>query len=54
LGFYTGAAFPEAYRGHLFVAPHGSWNRSDPVGYKVLHVPVEEGVPGPAKVFASG
>ena len=54
LGFYTGAAFPEAYHGDLFVALHGSWNRSDPVGYKVLHIPIEDGVPGPVMDFAAG
>ncbi len=36
LKFYTGTAFPEAYRGQLFVAEHGSWNRSEPVGYRVM------------------
>jgi glucose/arabinose dehydrogenase len=54
LGFYTGVAFPEAYHGDLFVALHGSWNRSVPVGYKVLRIPVEDGAPGPAVDFAAG
>jgi glucose/arabinose dehydrogenase len=36
LRFYTGEMFPEAYRGHLFVAEHGSWNREDPIGYRVM------------------
>lgn len=35
LDFYTGTLFPAAYQGHLFVAEHGSWNRSSKVGYQV-------------------
>ena len=38
LGFYTGEMFPEDYRGDLFIAFHGSWNRSTPTGYKVVRV----------------
>ena len=30
--FYTGTQFPEAYRGNVFIAEHGSWNRSSKVG----------------------
>lgn len=41
LKFYTGAMFPEAYRGHLFIAEHGSWDRSKKVGYKVSLVKVQ-------------
>ena len=33
--FYTGARFPERYRDALFIAEHGSWNRSSKVGYQV-------------------
>ena len=36
LAFYTGSMFPAEYRGDLFVALHGSWNRSMPTGYKVI------------------
>ncbi|MBP8947953.1 MAG: sorbosone dehydrogenase family protein [Candidatus Promineofilum sp.] len=55
LAFYDGDAFPEAYRGDLFIALHGSWNRPQPVGYEVLRVPFEGGAPsGPAEVFATG
>lgn len=35
LEFYTGNQFPEAYRKQLFIAEHGSWNRSKKSGYKV-------------------
>src|SRR5712692_1500757 len=38
LAFYTGSMFPAEYRGDLFVALHGSWNRSVPTGYKVIWV----------------
>ena len=34
--FYTHNTFPEAYRGHLFVAEHGSWNRTAKVGYRIM------------------
>lgn len=54
LGFYTGSAFPEDYRGDLFVALHGSWNRSVPVGYTVVRIPIEGGEPGPVMDFAAG
>lgn len=33
--FYEGAQFPAEYRGQIFVAEHGSWNRSVPIGYRV-------------------
>lgn len=54
LTFYTGEQFPLSWRG-LFVAFHGSWNRSEPTGYKVVHVPLDaDGQPGPTQDFASG
>jgi len=39
--FYTGDMFPEAYKGHAFIAEHGSWNRSSKVGYKISLVKLE-------------
>jgi glucose/arabinose dehydrogenase len=36
--FYTGTTFPERYRGAIFVAQHGSWNRSTKSGYQVVAV----------------
>jgi glucose/arabinose dehydrogenase len=54
LTFYTGDQFPEAYRGDLFVAFHGSWNRSVPTGYKVVRIPFQNGEPGPLQDFAVG
>lgn len=36
--FYTGKQFPEQYKGSAFVTHHGSWNRTEPVGYKIERV----------------
>ncbi|MFO7172125.1 MAG: sorbosone dehydrogenase family protein [Bacillota bacterium] len=55
LAFYTGDTFPAAYRGQLFVAFHGSWNRSVPTGYKVVLVPFRDGQPAGGPVdFLTG
>jgi glucose/arabinose dehydrogenase len=54
LAFYDGDQFPEAYRGDLFVALHGSWNRTVPTGYKVVRIPMQGAEAGPAQDFASG
>jgi glucose/arabinose dehydrogenase len=40
--FYTGTQFPEQYRGGAFVAHHGSWNASNPRGYKIVYVPFKD------------
>lgn len=34
--FYTGSMFPAQYRNQVFIAEHGSWNRSQPIGYRVM------------------
>ncbi|MXZ36790.1 MAG: sorbosone dehydrogenase family protein, partial [Holophagales bacterium] len=39
--FYQGDAFPERYRGQIFIAEHGSWNRSNKIGYRVMVVHVD-------------
>jgi glucose/arabinose dehydrogenase len=39
--FYTGAMFPETYRNHVFIAEHGSWNRSKKIGYRVTLVALD-------------
>jgi glucose/arabinose dehydrogenase len=52
--FYTGQQFPAEYRGDLFIALHGSWNRSIPTGYKVVRLPMAGGVVGPMQDFISG
>jgi glucose/arabinose dehydrogenase len=38
LRFYTGAMFPPEYRHQILIAEHGSWNRSTPIGYRVMRV----------------
>jgi glucose/arabinose dehydrogenase len=55
LTFYQSDSFPAAYHG-LFVAFHGSWNRSTPTGYKVIFVPLDGSgaVSGPPQDFATG
>jgi glucose/arabinose dehydrogenase len=55
LMFYRGSAFPERYRGGAFIGQHGSWNRAELSGYKVLFVPFANGRPsGPAEDFLTG
>jgi len=39
--FYTGQMFPPEYRNQIFIAEHGSWNRSTPIGYRVMMVKVD-------------
>jgi glucose/arabinose dehydrogenase len=53
--FYTGTQFPQKYRGGIFSAQHGSWNRTVPVGARVMFTPLnEDGSAGPTEVFAEG
>lgn len=53
--FYTGTKFPERYQGGIFVAAHGSWNRTKPSGAEVQFVPLKpDGTAGKMEVFASG
>ena len=55
LVFYEGEQFPPEYKGHAFVALKGSWNRSEPTGYKVVRVPFKDGKPeGYYENFATG
>jgi len=41
IAFYEGSQFPAEYRGDIFAAEHGSWNRSIRTGYEVIRVPVD-------------
>jgi glucose/arabinose dehydrogenase len=43
LCFYDGKQFPEEYRGDIFAAFHGSWNRTRRTGYKIVRVPLDQG-----------
>ena len=55
LVFYEADQFPAEYKGSLFVALKGSWNRSIPTGYKVVRVPFKDGRPeGYYENFATG
>ncbi len=55
LAFYEGTSFPPGYRNNLFVAYHGSWNRSVPTGYKVVRILNAHGQPqGPPQDFITG
>ncbi len=54
LKFYTGDMFPEEYRGQIFIAEHGSWNRSRKIGYRITLVELENGKPVSYEVFADG
>lgn len=52
--FYTGRQFPAAYRGQVFIAEHGSWNRSRRIGYRVSLVRLEGGKAVSYTPFATG
>lgn len=52
--FYTATQFPKAYQGRLFLAEHGSWNRTSPVGYRLMTVRVRNGQAMDYQPFATG
>ena len=52
--FYTGDMFPEEYRGAIFSAQHGSWNRTEPVGARVMVTTIAEDGTAETKPFAEG
>jgi len=52
--FYTGTMFPEMYRGSIFIAEHGSWNRTVPIGYRIMRVGFAKGQRPTYEVFAEG
>jgi len=52
--FYSGTMFPPGYRGRIFIAEHGSWNRSRPIGYRVSLVRLEGNRAASYEVFADG
>ncbi len=55
LVFYTKKNFPDKYRGGAFVGEHGSWNRTELTGYKVVFVPFKNGKPsGKPEDFLTG
>jgi glucose/arabinose dehydrogenase len=55
MAFYTGTQFPAEHRDSIFVAQHGSWNKSQRTGYKVIRVPLKNGMPtGEYEDFLTG
>jgi glucose/arabinose dehydrogenase len=52
--FYTGKQFPAGYRNQVFIAEHGSWNRSKKIGYRISVVKLEGGRAVSYTPFASG
>lgn len=55
MAFYTGKMFPQMYQGGIFSAQHGSWNRTTPVGARVMFTPLkQDGTSAEPQVFAEG
>ncbi|MCB0653463.1 MAG: sorbosone dehydrogenase family protein [Saprospiraceae bacterium] len=52
--FYTGTQFPEAYRNQIFIAEHGSWNRSKKIGYRVMMLTLDGNEVVSYEPFAEG
>jgi glucose/arabinose dehydrogenase len=52
--FYTGDMFPEEYRNQILLAEHGSWNRSEKIGYRLQLVTLENNEAKKYKTFAKG
>ena len=54
LTIYTGDMLPPEYRGHIFIAEHGSWNRSKKIGYRVTLVRLDGSEAVSYEPFAEG
>jgi glucose/arabinose dehydrogenase len=54
LKFYTGQMFPQKYQGRLFLAQHGSWNRSQKIGYRVMMAEIKDNKVVSYEPFAQG
>lgn len=52
--FYTGDMFPEAYQNQILIAEHGSWNRSEKIGYRITKVTLENGKATSYEPFIDG
>ncbi|RYD56504.1 MAG: sorbosone dehydrogenase family protein [Sphingobacteriales bacterium] len=52
--FYTGSMFPDEYKNQVFIAEHGSWNRSTPIGYRVMLVRLDGNKVTSYEEFATG
>ena len=54
LRFYTGSQFPAEYAGQVFIAEHGSWNRSEKIGYRITLVRLDGDRAVSYETFAEG
>jgi len=52
--FYTGKMFPAVYKDRIFIAEHGSWNRSEPIGYRITMIKLNDSKVLSYEVFAHG
>ena len=52
--FYSGSMFPSTYRHQIFIAEHGSWNRSVPIGYRITMAVFEKDQAPRYETFAEG
>ncbi|WP_299817683.1 PQQ-dependent sugar dehydrogenase [uncultured Pontibacter sp.] len=52
--FYKGSQFPKEFQGDAIVTLHGSWNRKEPSGYKVVRVRFENGKPAKVEDLVTG
>jgi glucose/arabinose dehydrogenase len=52
--FYSGEMFPTGYQNRIFIAEHGSWNRTVPIGYRITTVTLDGNKPTKYEVFAEG
>ena len=54
MAFYTGKQFPEKYQNGIFVAQHGSWNRTEPCGARVMFTSIDDEGNATMTPFAEG
>jgi glucose/arabinose dehydrogenase len=52
--FYTGSMFPNEYKNQIFIAEHGSWNRSEKIGYRIMLVRLNGNTAKSYEPFAEG
>ncbi|MCB0280359.1 MAG: PQQ-dependent sugar dehydrogenase, partial [Calditrichaeota bacterium] len=52
--FYTGGSFPSSYHKQVFVAHHGSWNRTPPIGYRIVVIHLNGNEAVSQEIFAEG
>lgn len=52
--FYTGAMFPDEYTNQILIPEHGSWNRSEKIGYRLTLVKLKDGKPVSYEPFIDG